>query len=243
MNTNWTEKQVSELFDAYDDWVENDFGYRPLIKKIITRYGKRISLLDYGCGSGKVARRLHSAGIAHVTGVDIAPTMIAKATATGEDNLNFHLLDQPQLPFYDNQFEVAISCFLFINVPERAELLRISREVARVLKPGGAYYILDTHPGCINIDYPTYRNGVTGVVYNDGDDRPVTLTTPGGEKLEIIDKHWEEETYHQCFVEAGLTLEEQWDLPFDNACSSTQPVLFKELQGSFPFILFRAVKQ
>lgn len=243
MNTNWTDQQVSELFDAYDDWVENDFGYKPLIADMIASCGKSIEVLDYGCGSGKVSRRLRDAGVAQVIGVDISPTMIAKATAIGGDNLHFVHISDPRLSFESQHFDAAISCFLFINIPHRDELTRIASEVARVLKPGGVYYILDTNPHSINIDYPTYRNGEQDKTYRDGDDRPVYLKVPGQQPLKIMDKHWDLETYRHCFATAGLSLVAERELKFDNASSSVRPLVFKELQDTLPFVLFKAVKE
>ena len=242
MNTNWTEKQVSELFDAYDDWVENDFGYQPLIADLISSCGKSIEVLDYGCGSGKVSRRLRANGVTKVTGVDIAPTMITKAVTAGGDNLDFIHITGPVLPFEHSRFDAAISCFLFINIPQREELIKITKEVARVLKPGGTYYILDTHPLSLNIDYPTYRNGVPDQTYSDGDDRPVFLKVPGEQSLEIIDKHWELETYRQCFADAGLELVTERELPFDLSTCSVHSREFEALQGTHPYILFKATK-
>lgn len=57
MKTEWDEKRISDLFDAYDDYVEDLLGYQPLIAEILTRHGPTASVLDYGCGGG----RLHGA--------------------------------------------------------------------------------------------------------------------------------------------------------------------------------------
>lgn len=244
MNTNWTEQNIAELFDAYDDWVENAFGYQPLIAELTCSYGKGISVLDYGCGSGKVSRRLRDDGFDYVTGVDISPTMIEKAISAGTNRLRFEQIHGPNLPFPDNSFEAVISCFLFINIPERRELVRITTEVMRVLKPGGSYYILDTHPQTTGVDYPTYRNGEHGISYQDGDNRPVYLTIPGRQQpLEIVDKQWGLSTYRNTFAAAGLSLTTERNLPFDNSQLPVHTNEFHTLQDTKPYILLRATKQ
>lgn len=244
MNTNWTEQNIAELFDAYDDWVENAFGYQPLIAELTCSYGKGISVLDYGCGSGKVSRRLRDDGFDYVTGVDISSTMIEKAISAGTNRLRFEQIHGPNLPFPDNSFEAVISCFLFINIPERRELVRITTEVMRVLKPGGSYYILDTHPQTTGVDYPTYRNGEHGISYQDGDNRPVYLTIPGRQQpLEIVDKQWGLSTYRNTFAATGLSLTTERNLPFDNSQLPVHTSEFRTLQDTKPYILLRATKQ
>lgn len=224
--------------------MENAFGYQPLIAELTCSYGKGISVLDYGCGSGKVSRRLRDDGFDYVTGVDISSTMIEKAISAGTNRLRFEQIHGPNLPFPDNSFEAVISCFLFINIPERRELVRITTEVMRVLKPGGSYYILDTHPQTTGVDYPTYRNGEHGISYQDGDNRPVYLTIPGRQQpLEIVDKQWGLSTYRNTFAAAGLSLTTERNLPFDNSQLPVHTSEFRTLQDTKPYILLRATKQ
>jgi SAM-dependent methyltransferase len=244
MKTDWTEDQVSRLFDAYDDRVEARFGYQPLIAALKDAHGTAISVLDYGCGGGKVSRRLKAAGIARVTGVDIAPTMIEKATAAGSsDDLRYVHIDSGTVPFADASFDAAICCFLFINVPERAELRRITAEVFRTLKPGGRFYILDTNPRTTGVRYPTFQNGHPGVVYGDGDARPVFLDVPGHGTFDIIDTHWDLPTYRDALISAGFAIDETREL----SVADTLPVSPGEEQpddlgGHAPFVLFKASK-
>jgi SAM-dependent methyltransferase len=244
MNTDWTEDQVSRLFDAYDDRVEARFGYQPLIAAIKAAQGGTISVLDYGCGGGKVSRRLKAAGIARVTGVDIAPTMIEKATAAGsDDTLRYVHIRSGTLPFADAGFDAAICCFLFINVPDRAELGRIAADVFRVLKPGGRFYVLDTNPRTTGVRYPTFRNGHPGIAYADGDARPVFLDVPGHGTFEIIDTHWDTPTYRDVLISAGFAIDEARELnvadaqPAGNADTAAD-----DLGGHAPFVLFQASK-
>lgn len=240
--TDWSSSTVSEQFTAYNDWVENTYGYQPLIAEIIQTCGRDIHLLDYGCGSGKVSRRLSKAGISQVTGVDIAPTMIAKAQMIGGEQLRYWQIAPAHLPMADQTFDVAISCFLFINIHQRQELQAITKEVYRTLKPGARYYLLDTHPQTLGIQYPTFRNGDTAKQYCDGDDRPVYLTIPNQSPLQVIDKHWEISTYQHILATAGFTAVHQRALAFDQTLLPASAASFAHLHGTKPFILFDSVK-
>ncbi|AOJ07175.1 class I SAM-dependent methyltransferase [Burkholderia mayonis] len=243
MKTDWTEQQVSQRFDAYDDRIEDRFGYRPLIAELKGAHGTAIRVLDYGCGGGKVSRRLKAAGVAHVTGVDIATTMIDNANAAGTDaGLQFAHIDGPSLPFADASFDAAISCFLFVNIPERAELARVAAEVLRVLKPGGTYYILDTNPRTTGVQFPTFRNGEPGVVYRDGDTRPVYLHVPGMGVFDVVDTHWDIPTYRHTLEEAGFALAATTELGFSAAEADGAPCKYADAEGSKPFVLFKATK-
>ena len=82
VTTSWTTPAVSAGFDAYDDYVENRLAYTPLVNDLQTACGRGGIVLDYGCGSGKVSRRLLDAGAAaQVVGVDISTDMITLARA------------------------------------------------------------------------------------------------------------------------------------------------------------------
>jgi len=99
----------------------------------IGRAGQR--LLDVGTGTGLLARQFARQG-ARVAGTDIAVGQIdaARAAAAAEAlDIDFRLAATEALPFADAGFDAvtAMQCWLYFD-PERA-----SREVARVLAPGG----------------------------------------------------------------------------------------------------------
>lgn len=178
-----------------------------------------------------------------MTGVDIAPTMIEQAIAAGvDDGLDYVHIDGPSLPFDDASFDAAISCFLFVNIAERAALARVAAEVRRVLKPGGAYYVLDTNPRTTGVQYPTFRNGEPGIVYRDGDARPVHLNVPGEGVFDVVDTHWEIPTYRHAFETAGLALAAVMELGFRAADAGGAPGAHADADGSKPFVLFKATR-
>lgn len=97
-----------------------------------------VRALDYGCGVGRVAIPL-AQQIAHVTGVDIAPGMLAEAkrnaASHGTGNLEFLSVDQfsaqPALTF-----DLIHSFVVFQHIqPKRGELILL--DLIRRLEPEG----------------------------------------------------------------------------------------------------------
>ncbi|MGH7726856.1 MAG: class I SAM-dependent methyltransferase [Candidatus Eiseniibacteriota bacterium] len=101
------------------------------------------SVLDVGCGPGTVTIRLAErvGPTGRVVGVDLAPPMVAyaerHAQAQGVTNTTFLVGDAEDMgDVPDAAFDIAVSNFGVIFAP-RAD--RMVSEVARVLKPGGAF--------------------------------------------------------------------------------------------------------
>jgi len=98
-----------------------------------------LKVLDVGCGIGKTSCRLAGDVGCNVTGIDIMPQMVEKATALAkkmrlDGKAKFSQGDARKLPFEDNTFDAVFveSVTVFVEDVEKA----IS-EYRRVLKPGG----------------------------------------------------------------------------------------------------------
>ena len=97
--------------------------------------GKRI--VDFGCGSGANTALLTNRG-AHVVGVDISADLIGLARRRLEVSgrargAEFVVGSAHDLPFPDNSIDVVFG----IAILHHLDLELVSREVHRVLKPGG----------------------------------------------------------------------------------------------------------
>jgi ubiquinone/menaquinone biosynthesis C-methylase UbiE len=100
-------------------------------------------LLDLGCGSGIYSRpfsRRLNGGI--VVGLDLSLPMLYYASSRARvekiDNLLLIHGNAFDLPFTDNEFD-AVICGATIHHFSISDLLRVIKEVRRVLKPGGRF--------------------------------------------------------------------------------------------------------
>ena len=112
----------------------------------LLRLDARSRVLEVGCGSGGITRRLARETGASAVGVDINPHGIEAASAAAvregvASRVSFQVVDAAaRLPFADASFD-AIFCNDAINhLPHRAELFV---DWHRVLKPGGRLLFTD----------------------------------------------------------------------------------------------------
>ena len=124
-------------------WMAGDFGQIAAYSaKSAEEFVERTSIirgtrvLDVACGTGNVAIPAARAG-AVVTGIDIAPNLLAqaRARASGEQlQIQFHEGDAECLPYPDASFDVVLTMFgaMFAPRPEQ-----VAAELLRVCRPGG----------------------------------------------------------------------------------------------------------
>jgi ubiquinone/menaquinone biosynthesis C-methylase UbiE len=98
-------------------------------------------VLDVGCGTGELLRRLRAKYPAAVlAGLDPVPQMLAVARDKlgGKEDLRIGYADS--LPWPAAGFDVVVSCNMFHYITHPVEALR---EMARVIRPGGALVLTD----------------------------------------------------------------------------------------------------
>lgn len=126
-------------------WTGADFlpiahSFAPGAEEFVARLGLRPGefVLDVACGTGNLALPAARAG-ARVTGIDIAPNLIAQArleARTAGLAITFEVGDAEALPYDDGEFDTVMTMFgaMFAYRPDRAasELLRVTRPGGRV---------------------------------------------------------------------------------------------------------------
>jgi SAM-dependent methyltransferase len=105
------------------------------------------SLLDLGCGTGTLAM---AAGVrvgetGRVVGIDPSARLLARArtkAARRRIPVEFHSAGMQALGLPDQSFDVVTSTFMLHHVPDDLARRGLA-EVARVLKPGGRFLLID----------------------------------------------------------------------------------------------------
>ena len=110
----------------------------------------RESILDIGCGTGKLIfaaeKVVGSAGTA--VGLDVEPGMIAQAktgAANAHSRATFGVASITEIPYPDNSFDVVTSSLVYHHLNQEQKVAGL-QEVARVLKPNGRFLIVDLNP-------------------------------------------------------------------------------------------------
>lgn len=104
------------------------------------------SVLDLGCGTGTLIVMLKRQYPAvEAVGLDPDAKALQRArnkAKRAEVSLQFDQGFADELPYGERSFDRVISSFMFHHLDEQ-ERERTSREALRVLKPGGAFHLLD----------------------------------------------------------------------------------------------------
>lgn len=140
-----TSSNTDDIAGYYDQWAEAynrdlvDWGYDAYA--VAVEYLKaedvdpRGPILDAGCGTGLVGRRLQAEGFTTVTGIDVSENSLELARASGHyvDVRQVDLNEHP-LPFDDYSFASLLCIGVLSYVPD-VDL--VSREFARLVRPDG----------------------------------------------------------------------------------------------------------
>jgi ubiquinone/menaquinone biosynthesis C-methylase UbiE len=135
-------------------------------------------LLDVGCGTGFI---IHLA-VNHfdeIHGVDITPAMMARVQKD-KGNITLHQAPAEKLPFADQTFDAA-SAYSFID--HVSDPSRVLAEVARVLKPGGVFYV-DLAPNRLFWQSVSSAEPPMGGGYSDIVAREIGMVTENDKKVE-----------------------------------------------------------
>ena len=104
--------------------------------------GRTLDALDAGCGTGFLSLELAARGH-RVTGIDFAPSMIARAEKKAAERglaVRFEQADAEQLPFAPGSFDLVISRHVLWTLPHPEAAID---EWIRILRPGGRLVVVD----------------------------------------------------------------------------------------------------
>jgi ubiquinone/menaquinone biosynthesis C-methylase UbiE len=119
--------------------------YRQIVALAGVRSGDAV--LDVGCSSGYLARKLAAAAgpDGHVTGVDPSQPAIAHARRRALPAMAYTVAVAQDLPLPDQSFDVVTCTLALHHVPARKRQAAL-REMFRVTRPGGRLLAADFDP-------------------------------------------------------------------------------------------------
>jgi arsenite methyltransferase len=138
------------LREEFNRWAEAGRGegmeqdHLPITLPVLEKMGLAATdnVLDVGCGSGWLSRRLAKRVMeGRVVGMDVSDEMIrvARRTSLDFENILYAMGEVAEIPWEANFFNHAISVESAYYWPEPAAGIR---EIFRVLRPGAAAWIL-----------------------------------------------------------------------------------------------------
>lgn len=118
-------------------------------EKIFTRlFAREDSILELGCGAGRIAFGLHELGYQHLMATDYSREMVQRARHMAEVleyPVHIQVADATNLKFGDNDFDGAIFGFNgLMQIPGAENRLQALREIYRVIRPG-AWFVFTSH--------------------------------------------------------------------------------------------------
>jgi ubiquinone/menaquinone biosynthesis C-methylase UbiE len=136
------------LFDQWAfsyDWLFPSVIYQAIHKRLLEYVDlpERSNILDMGCGTGRLLDRLATEfPDLRGTGLDLSSNMlrIARRSNSHHPRLIYIEGNAESLPFGEGQFDAIFSTISFLHYLEPQQVLN---EVARVLSPGGCFYLVD----------------------------------------------------------------------------------------------------
>ena len=155
-----TESQVSfdDYVETYRTEIDDSIGFigqdvdffieikaELLLKLARKNFGSldKVKVLDIGSGVGLVDRFLKSE-IKQLYGVDVEEGVVEKAKVNNPE-VNYQMYDGAKLPFEDNTFDMCFAINVMHHVPP-GMWENFSREMYRVLKPGGIAAVFEHNP-------------------------------------------------------------------------------------------------
>ena len=180
-------------------------AYRDL-PAIIGEHVRGTRAIDFGCGTGRSTRYVRQLGF-NVTGVDIAPEIIAKARELDPGGDYRLIKDDDLSDFQGGTNDLVLSVFTFDNMPGISTKVRLFRDLGALLTASGKMISVVSSPDIYihewasfsTKDYPENRFARSG-------DTVRIITTDFADRRPAEDILWTDESYREVYASAGLRL-------------------------------------
>lgn len=154
--------------------VQKEFEDPFYLEKLQPYLEPHSTIIEYGCGYGRLMHLLDTKGYKNLIGFDTAVNMIEKGTKLYPELNLVHIEESGCVPVKDAFCDALIASTILCCVVHREEQQLLVEEFLRILKPGGVLYLTDfvisNHPGYAD----KYKKGYK--IYND---RGIYTTSEG----------------------------------------------------------------
>jgi len=194
--------KVATEYEAYSREATSDWriGY-PKVMEILAPVQKK-TILDYGCGTGKVSRVLRDKG-ACVIGVDISLPMLDIAKQKDAAGIHYRHIESGNMDFLEEaSVHGALAAFVFCNIAERDNAVAAMKNIYRVLRPGGKLILLNANwEDCNGREFLSYK---FDRIENLTSGQKVGLLLKSSTPLRVENYFWSAEDYQGMLQEAGF---------------------------------------
>lgn len=134
-----SEKEFQMMNNPVKDFLQKHVEFN--ILRMLGLRDRNKDILEIGCGSGFGAELLSQLKPAAYTGIDLMPEQIELACSRGMKNVDFLLMNAADLGFFsDASRDITVVFRIFHHMPEWRESVK---EVFRVLRPGGKFFVVE----------------------------------------------------------------------------------------------------
>ena len=129
------------------DWYQRYSGLKDLINQYLKRHDQ---ILMAGSGNSRLTEELYADGFKSIANVDISPVAIEqmkeKYDADKYKGISWHEMDMCKLVFPDEQYDAVVDKGTLDSIlcgeNSTANAAKMCKEVSRVLKPDGVYFVV-----------------------------------------------------------------------------------------------------
>ena len=170
--------------DYWDKVAQEKTFTHPLDLDLLSNYlTKNSSIVDYGCGYGRIIQQFFDAGYTHCTGFDTSKELIERGKK--HQNLPLHVIQQPNDLPLENESTDAILLFAVLTcIPSNEGQKQLIQLLQSKLKKGGILYISDYYLQENSAEVKNYFH------LNDDKENYGVFTLPEGATFRHHPKAW-----------------------------------------------------